>query len=171
RKRDPVRRGAELGDLLGGAGLLTHELVARHAEHGEAAARQLLVQLLQPFVLRGEPAAARHVHDEGGFTAGEVAVGGVVAREGGQRDVLNLGHVLIFLQWPRAIHSGRSGASSPTVVVGPCPVRTTVPGGSTSSRVRIDSMMVGKSLKLRPVAPGPPEKRVSPLNTVVRSGA
>ncbi len=30
----------------------------------------------------------------------------------------------------------------------------------------MDSMMVGKSLKDRPVAPGPPWNSVSPLNTV-----
>ncbi|RGC66709.1 hypothetical protein C5N14_22390 [Micromonospora sp. MW-13] len=49
-------------------------------------------------------------------------------------------------QWPRAIHSSRCGASAPTVVLSPWPVCTTVSGGRVSSRVRIDSTMVPKSL-------------------------
>ena len=68
-------------------------------------------------------------------------------------------------QWPRRSHSSRSGASWPIVVLSPWPVCTIVSGGSVSSRARIDSTIVGKSLKLRPVAPGPPQNNVSPLNT------
>jgi hypothetical protein len=69
-------------------------------------------------------------------------------------------------QCPRAIHSSRCGASSPIDVSSPCPVRTRVSDGSTSSRVVIDSMIVGKSDQERPVAPGPPRKSVSPENTL-----
>ncbi len=43
--------------------------------------------------------------------------------------------------------------------------------GSVPSRSEMDSRMVGKSEKDRPVAPGPPLNRVSPLNTAPRSGA
>ena len=73
-------------------------------------------------------------------------------------------------QRPRATHSSRSAASSAIVVVSPCPVRTTVSDGSVSSRSRIDSMMVGKSLYERPVTLGPPLNSVSPENTVPSSG-
>ena len=38
-------------------------------------------------------------------------------------------------------------------------------GRQRQERPRIDPTMVGKSLYERPVAPGPPRKRVSPLNT------
>ncbi len=61
--------------------------------------------------------------------------------------------------------------SAAIVVSSPCPVRTTVSPGSVSSRVRIDSRIVGLSLSERPVAPGPPQNSVSPVNTVPRSGA
>ncbi|SCG71291.1 hypothetical protein GA0070613_4892 [Micromonospora inositola] len=49
-------------------------------------------------------------------------------------------------QWPRASHSSRCGASAPIVVLSPWPVCTTVSTGRVSNRVRIDSMMVPKSL-------------------------
>jgi PAS domain S-box-containing protein len=68
-------------------------------------------------------------------------------------------------QWPRAIHSPRCGASVPIVVLSPWPVWTTVSGSRTSRRSRIEAMIVPKSEKDRPVAPGPPENRVSPLNS------
>jgi hypothetical protein len=74
-------------------------------------------------------------------------------------------------QYPRAIQSLRCGASSPIVVSSPCPVRTRVSGASTSRRVLIDSMIVGKSDQERPVAPGPPRNRVSPENTVPDSAS
>ena len=45
----------------------------------------------------------------------------------------------------RLIHSGRWGASAPTVVSSPWPVRTRVGPGSTRRRSRMESMMVGKS--------------------------
>ena len=57
------------------------------------------------------------------------------------------------------------------VVGSPWPVRTTVSGGRVSSRSRIDSTIVGKCEKDRPVAPGPPWKSVSPVKTVDSSGA
>ena len=58
--------------------------------------------------------------------------------------------------------------SAAIVVSSPCPVRTTVSPGSVSSRVRIDSTIVGWSLNDRPVAPGPPQNSVSPVKTVPR---
>jgi hypothetical protein len=61
--------------------------------------------------------------------------------------------------------------SAAIVVSSPCPVRTTVSPGSVSRRVRMDSRIVGSSLNYRPVAPGPPQKRVSPVNTVPSSSA
>src|SRR6201996_5849878 len=57
------------------------------------------------------------------------------------------------------------------LVVSPCPVYTTVSPGSLPSRPEIDCRIVGKSENDRPVAPGPPENKVSPLNTAPRSGA
>jgi hypothetical protein len=51
------------------------------------------------------------------------------------------------------------------VVDSPWPVWTMVSGGNVSNRDRMDVMIVAKSLWLRPVAPGPPQKSVSPLNT------
>ena len=46
------------------ARLLAAELVARHAEDGEALVGVLLVHLLEALVLRGEPALGGDVHDE-----------------------------------------------------------------------------------------------------------
>ena len=57
------------------------------------------------------------------------------------------------------------------LVVSPWPVYTTVSAGSVPSRPEIDCRIVGKSENDRPVAPGPPENRVSPLNTAPSSGA
>ena len=45
------------------------------------------------------------------------------------------------------------------------------PAGRVSRRSRIDRTMVSKSLYERPVAPGPPAKSVSPVNTAPSSGA
>ena len=50
-------------------------------------------------------------------------------------------------------------------------MRTSVSDGSVSSRFRIDSMIVSNEENDRPVAPGPPENSVSPLNSVPSSGA
>src|SRR6266581_2542568 len=61
---DPVGRRAELGDLVGRAGLLPAELVAREADHRKPARGELLVQLLQGGVLRRQPALGGHVHHE-----------------------------------------------------------------------------------------------------------
>ena len=85
---------------------------------------------------------------------------------------------------PRAGTADRTPARSPEhtaqvtfacsaaiVVSSPCPVCTTVSPGRVSSLVLIDSTIVGRSLKLRPVAPGPPRKSVSPVKTAPRSGA
>src|SRR2546421_5494848 len=56
RERDAVARLAERGDLVRAAGLLGAELVAREPEDGKALVAVVLVQLLQPRVLRREPA-------------------------------------------------------------------------------------------------------------------
>ena len=58
----------------------------------------------------------------------------------------------------------------PIVVPSPCPVCTVVSAGSANSLSRIDPMIVGKSENERPVAPGPPENRVSPENSSPASG-
>ncbi len=57
------------------------------------------------------------------------------------------------------------------VVSSPWPVRTFVSGGSVSRRSRIESMIVGKWEYERPVAPGPPLKRVSPVKTTPSPGS
>jgi hypothetical protein len=67
RERHTVAGGAELLDLLGAARLLPAELVAREPGHREAPAGVPLVQLLQPGVLRGEPALGGDVDDEHGL--------------------------------------------------------------------------------------------------------
>src|SRR5262249_42871210 len=52
-------------DLAFGPGLLAAELVAREAEHDEAASLVLLVELLEAAVMWREPALRSDVHDEG----------------------------------------------------------------------------------------------------------
>ena len=64
RERHAVARRAERGDLLGAARLLAAELVAREAEHAEAAVAVGLLELLEPGVLRGQPALRRHVDQQ-----------------------------------------------------------------------------------------------------------
>src|ERR1043166_1891657 len=64
RKRHAVIRLTELADLLGAARLLLAELVAGETQHREALRAVLLVELLQSFVLRREPAFARGVDDQ-----------------------------------------------------------------------------------------------------------
>jgi hypothetical protein len=64
REGDAELRLAEGLDLALAARFLATELVAREAEHGEAAPAELLVQLLQPRVLRREAALGRDVDDE-----------------------------------------------------------------------------------------------------------
>ena len=60
----------------------------------------------------------------------------------------------------------RWGDSSPTVVDVPWPGRTRVPGSKRAKMRRsIDSMMVSKSAFSNEVLPGPPGKRVSPVNS------
>src|SRR5205807_7536412 len=67
---------------------------------------------------------------------------------------------------PLAIHSWRCGRSSPMVVSSPWPGITIVSGGRVAkSRFSIELMIVGKSPPGNLVAPGPPGKSVSPLNT------
>src|SRR5215204_2238587 len=64
REGDVVGELAERGDLLGRAGLLAAEIVARKPEHVEAFALHFTLQLLETFVLRRVSAFARHVHNE-----------------------------------------------------------------------------------------------------------
>ena len=64
RKRDAVVDLAERLDLLLAAGLLRAELVAGKAEDLEPLAVQLLVERLEPLVLRRESALARRVDDQ-----------------------------------------------------------------------------------------------------------
>jgi hypothetical protein len=92
REGHAVGGGAELGDLLGGAGLLTHELVARDADHGEPALGVLLVQRLERAVLRREPALAGDVHHQSRLAGGEVAEGGRRPVEGGDRQLQQFAH-------------------------------------------------------------------------------
>src|SRR6185503_12621804 len=61
---DAVLRRAERRDLLGGAGLLAAELVAREPDHGEALLLVLLLDRLERGVLRREPALRRDVDDQ-----------------------------------------------------------------------------------------------------------
>jgi hypothetical protein len=64
REGDAVIELAELLDLLLAAWLLAAELVAREAEHLEALAVQLAVELLEALVLRREAALACRVDDQ-----------------------------------------------------------------------------------------------------------
>ena len=93
RERDAVGGGAERGDLLGAARLLSAELVARHAEDREALVGVLLVHLLEALVLGREAALRGHVHDEERLVlvvvevergAVEAVEGVVVDRHGGE---------------------------------------------------------------------------------------
>lgn len=60
---------AEALDLVVRAGLLPAKLVAGEAEDDEALVLELLVELLEPGVLRGEAALGGGVDDEGYFAA------------------------------------------------------------------------------------------------------
>src|SRR5438067_1820532 len=64
RKRHVVFAFAELSDLFGVARFLPAELVAGETKHREAARRKFALQLLQPLVLRREPAGACSVDDQ-----------------------------------------------------------------------------------------------------------
>ena len=79
RERHAEAPVAERRDLRLVARLLVAELVAREAEHGEAAVGVLVVQLLQPGVLRGEPALRGGVDDQHdlALVGREVGVGAV----------------------------------------------------------------------------------------------
>lgn len=64
REGDAEARVAEALDLGLRAGLLTRELVARKAEHGETAIAVAREEILKPLVVRRQPAARRDVHHE-----------------------------------------------------------------------------------------------------------
>ena len=64
RELHPEVALAERADLLICARLLVRELITREPEHHETLVAELLVQLLQPRVLRGETAFARGVHHQ-----------------------------------------------------------------------------------------------------------
>ena len=64
REGDGVVDGAELGDLLVGAGLLAGEVVGGEAEDDEAAVFVGLVEGFEGGVLRGEAALGGYVDDE-----------------------------------------------------------------------------------------------------------
>src|ERR1700744_4912049 len=64
RERHVVLVGAKLADLGLVARLLMAELVAREAEHGEAARAKAPVQRFEAGVLRGEAASAREIDDQ-----------------------------------------------------------------------------------------------------------
>jgi hypothetical protein len=63
-KRHVVVGRAEVGDLVGRAGLLAAELIAREADHGEAAVTELVLQRLKTGVLRRQAALGRDVHEQ-----------------------------------------------------------------------------------------------------------
>ena len=87
REGHPVVDLAELLDLAVVTGLLMHELVAGKAEDDQALVAVLLVERLQPVVLRGEPAPAGRVDDQDGF-AREVAQLHLLAVIVGEREVV-----------------------------------------------------------------------------------
>jgi hypothetical protein len=64
READRIVQRTELADLRGITGLLRAELVAREADHHQAALAVVLPQLFQPGVLRGEATAAGDVHQQ-----------------------------------------------------------------------------------------------------------
>src|SRR6185295_10218427 len=64
REGHGILRFAELRNLRSVTGFLRAELVAGKTEHGKAAVRILLMQLLQTLVLRRETAGARGVDDQ-----------------------------------------------------------------------------------------------------------
>ena len=82
---DGVFGGAELGDFLIVAGLLTGEVVGGDAEDDEALILVLLVEGLEGGVLGGEAAFAGDVDEQEDF-AGVVGKGGGVAVDGGEGD-------------------------------------------------------------------------------------
>src|SRR5580692_11784154 len=91
RKRHGIVAGAELADLFGVAGFLPAELVAGKSEHEEAARAELLLQRLQPAILRGEPAGARGVDDQEHLPF-EPLQGYVLAGERGCSEIVNASH-------------------------------------------------------------------------------
>ncbi len=99
REGHAVRRRAELRDLLGRAGLLPEELVAGHAQHGEAPLGVPLLELLQPGVLRGQTALGGHVHDEHGLARVLRQVRGAA----GERPDLDIQHVVVSSRHARML--------------------------------------------------------------------
>lgn len=71
---------------------------------------------------------------------------------------------------PVSQESPRPARSVPIVVSSPWPVWTSVFSGRGNSLARMEAFRVGRSLYERPVAPGPPLNRVSPVKTQASSG-
>src|SRR4029078_374830 len=78
--------------------LLAHEVVGREPDDREALVALRLVQGLERLVLRGQPALRRHVDDEQDV-AGEVAQRRLLAVDGGERDLLDVGHCRPSWAW------------------------------------------------------------------------
>src|SRR5690349_9499106 len=129
------------------------------------------------YQVRHQLSPVRHRNTFPGLRHGDVPRG--MLAQLANADLLSLVHAVMVapqvllterFQCPRTIHSSRCGASEPMEVGSPWPVRTAVSPGSVSSRVRIESMIVSNDENDRPVAPGPPWNRVSPVKTVLSSG-
>ncbi len=91
REGDWVFGGAELGDLLIGAGLLEGEVVGGEAEDDEAFVFELLVEIFDRGVLRSETAFGSDVDDQKDFSR-VVGEGGGFAGEGRERNVVQSWH-------------------------------------------------------------------------------
>src|SRR5262249_41448925 len=92
READIVIRLAELHDLRFATGLLRAKLVARKPDYGEILLAQLALQLLEPGVLRGQAAAAGHVHGQHDLAAQSAEKIGR-AIDASNRDIVEPGHV------------------------------------------------------------------------------
>ena len=77
REGDVVVQGAELTDLRSRPGLLSAEVVAREAQHDEAPALEIRVELLQARILRRVSTLAGHVHDQRHLPRVGLEIGGL----------------------------------------------------------------------------------------------
>src|SRR5690242_20339169 len=111
RERDAVACLAERLDLALGPGLLAAELVAREAEHDEAAILVLFVQLLEAAVVRGQPALRGDVHDERDL-ARVVAERLLLAVDRGGGEVVQRRHARLLAPRRAACNAVRSRAEA-----------------------------------------------------------